>query len=236
VVSDSAGILTDPAAGVTGSGGRSLTITGTLAAVDLALSQVRMTQGTAGADTIQVTAVDAFGVSAAGVSVPVTVNGPPALVTPGAQSETVGVTAAVAGVSVSEVGATTGETFTVRVSDRFGSLAASGAGVTGSGGKTVTFMGALAQVNTALATLTETEAAAGSDTISLSVTDSLGNASPTATVAVTTRAAAAPHAAIVQTALFSQLMAASSDGHAGTVGAMTSPSEPSRLTLVTSST
>jgi hypothetical protein len=49
----------------------------------------------------------------------------------------------------------------------------------------VQITGSLAQVNSDLATLTDTDAAAGSDTISISATDSFGNNANPQTTAVT---------------------------------------------------
>ena len=53
------------------------------------------------------------------------VNGPPAIAVPGAQTIGVGQAASIAGVSLSETGNTTGETFTVTLIDTNGVLSAS---------------------------------------------------------------------------------------------------------------
>jgi hypothetical protein len=58
VVSDSAGILTASGNGVSGSGTNSLTITGTLSAVNNALATLGYSDATAGTDTITVTTTD----------------------------------------------------------------------------------------------------------------------------------------------------------------------------------
>ncbi|HZL00452.1 MAG TPA: hypothetical protein VFC47_11195, partial [Caulobacteraceae bacterium] len=93
---------------------------------------------------------------------------------------------AIAGVSLSESGSTTGETFTATLTDTNGLLSATGTGVSGSGTTSLTISGSVAVVNAALATLKDTEAATGADTITLGATDGFGNAAATKTIAVTT--------------------------------------------------
>jgi len=103
------------------------------------------------------------------------------------------VATAISGVSVSETGNTTtsGETFTVVVSDGSGLLTAI-TGVSGGGGtitssnnnKTLTIVGTLSQVDADLTTLTDDESSTNPDTLSLSATNSFGN-SATKTLPVT---------------------------------------------------
>jgi hypothetical protein len=115
-------------------------------------------------------------------------NGPPMIAAPGSLSLGIGQPAAIAGVSISETGSTVGETFTATVSDANGDLSATGA--TGNGSNSITLSGlSLAALNSDLATLTDTDGAAGTDTIIVGATDSLGG---TATPAVITVAAQAP--------------------------------------------
>ena len=63
--------------------------------------------------------------------------------------------------------------------------------MTGSGSTKLTITGSLSQVNGELATLTDTDGTVGSDTITLSASDSFGNQSAPQTIAVTAKAAAA---------------------------------------------
>jgi hypothetical protein len=96
----------------------------------------------------------------------------------------IGKAIAVIGLALSESGNTTGESFTVNVSDSNGLLSATGTGVTGTGTMALTISGSLAQVNADLATLTDTDAVAASDTITLTATDNFGNSATPATVAI----------------------------------------------------
>ena len=195
-LSDAAGLLSATGAGVTGSGTRSLTVTGAIAAVNTALGTLSILEGAAGGDSITVTANDGRGgTDSRGIAVATaaaTVNAPPVLTVPGAQAETAGITAALAGISVSDAdAASAGETITATLTDTTGKLSATGAGVTGAGSSTLQVSGTLAQVNAALATLTILEAAAGSDTVTVATNDGRGG-TDSRTVAVTTAAANVP--------------------------------------------
>src|SRR5206468_3593162 len=117
--------------------------------------------------------------------VAVTVNGLPVLTAPAAETVGQGHAAAVPGVTLAETGDTSAETFTATVSDTSGALTATGTGVSGSGSHTVTITGSLTQVNAALATLQDLEAAAGSDTIHLTAPASFRNTATAKDVAVT---------------------------------------------------
>lgn len=99
----------------------------------------------------------------------------------------VGVGKAIAptGLSLSETGNTTGETFTVKLSDTNGLLSANGTGVGGAGTKALTITGSADQVNANLATVTDTGATTPSDTIAMTATDSFGNNAPATSIAVT---------------------------------------------------
>jgi hypothetical protein len=88
--------------------------------------------------------------------------GPAAIARPTASPE------AVSGVSLSEIGNQTGESYSVTADDNFGTLALIQSGadvVTGSGSTSLTITGTLVDVNAALATLTDTDAASRADTI-----------------------------------------------------------------------
>ena len=186
LLADTNGLLSATGPGVTGSGTTNLTIAGTLAQVNSALASVTDNDPTTPSDTITLTAVDSFGnQTAASTSVTVTVNGRPVIGSPAAAIIGVGKATLVDGVSLSESGTSTGETFTVNVSDSNGLLSATGAAVSGSGTKALTVTGSSSQVNAALATLTDTDSVAGTDTITLTALDSFGNSAPTTTIAVT---------------------------------------------------
>jgi hypothetical protein len=98
---------------------------------------------------------------------------------------------------VSEIGNTTtsGETFTVTVSDGAGVLAAN-TGATNGGGTitpsnanmTLTISGTLAQVNADLTTLTDNDASTAADAITVNATDSFGNVATPTTTAITLNA------------------------------------------------
>ena len=173
---------------IAGSGTTSLTITGTLSQVNSELGMLTDTDATAGGDLITLNATDSFG-NFSSQSIASTVD-PLVLVlmVPGAQTLQQGNTAAIAGVSLAETNNTVGETFTVALTDAHGALSVSGnglSGVSGSGTNDLTFTGSLSQVNTDLAALHDTDAAAGADLITLNATDSFGNlASQTITVGV----------------------------------------------------
>src|SRR4029077_15653072 len=188
-VSDTNGHLTATASGggdtVTGAGTTSLTIAGTLSQVNTDLGTLKDTDSTAGADTITVNASDSFGNVATAKTIAVTANGAPVITVPGAQTVSVGAATAIAGVGVSESGNTSGETFTVTLSDTNGHLSATGTGVSGSGTTSLTIAGTLSQVTADLGTLSDTDSTAGPDTITLNATDSFGNKASQQTIAVT---------------------------------------------------
>src|SRR6185437_8642834 len=115
------------------------------------------------------------------------VNGLPVIAVPGAQVLGTGKPAALPGVSLSETGNTIGETFTVTLSDTSGLLSTTGAAgtITGASSTSLTISGTLAQVNTDLAGLHDTDGTAGSDPITLNASDSFGNAATQQQIAVT---------------------------------------------------
>ena len=109
----------------------------------------------------------------------------PVLTAPSVITIGTGKTTSISGVSLAETGNTNAETFTVTATDTNGLLSATGTGVTGSGTKTLTLTGSLAQVNTDLATLTDTDSTTPSDSIKLTAVDSFGNSAAAKTIAVT---------------------------------------------------
>ena len=114
---------------------------------------------------------------------PATAPNPP-LTLPATLTVSEGLLAAIANVSLGGSGSTAGESFTVTLTDTTGLLAAAGSGVTGSGTTSLTITGSLAQVETDLAALTDTENSTAADNITVDATDSVGTSS-TATIAVT---------------------------------------------------
>ena len=190
-LSDGAGVLSANT-GATGgggtitptNGGKTLTIAGTLSQVNADLTTLADTDATTASDAISVTASDSTGGSAGPASIAVTVNGAPSISAPTSATVAQNVATAISGVSVSESGNTTtsGETFTVIVSDSSGVLSAN-TGATGGGGtitpsngsKTLTIAGTLSQVDADLTTLADDESSTSADTLSLSATDSFGN-------------------------------------------------------------
>ena len=185
-LSDTLGLLSATGPGVTGSGSTSLTISGSLAQVNAALATLTDGSAAAGSDTITLNATDSNGGAATPASIGVSFNAPPAITAPSSLVIGQGVTSAIAGVILSEIGNTSGgETFSVTLSDAVGLLSATGTGVSGAGTTSLTISGSLAQVNADLATLTDSEAGAGSDTLSITASDSLGNAATPGNVALT---------------------------------------------------
>ena len=110
---------------------------------------------------------------------------------PGAQALDVNQATAITSVGVSEIGNTSGETFTVKLTDTHGhlsvntSLTGGGGTITGSGTTSLTVVGTLNQVYSDLGTLHDTDGTAGSDTIVVSATDSFGISAVQQTIAIT---------------------------------------------------
>jgi len=90
----------------------------------------------------------------------------------------------IVGVSISESGSSPGETFEVSFLDNDGNLSATGSGVTGAGTTSLNIIGSLSQVNSALSTLTDTDATTAPDSIEVGVEDSLGSIVGPQTIAV----------------------------------------------------
>ncbi len=177
--------------GVSGNNSTNLSITGSLGFVNSELASLTDNDASTAADTIVVHATDSFGNAATAKNVSVTVNTAPALAAPATLVVGAGKAQAISGVSVSETGNTTtsGESFTVTVSDTSGVLNATGPGVTGNNSNSLTIAGSLTQVNADLATLKDTDSVTPSDTITLNASDSFGNVAPVETIAVTVNAA-----------------------------------------------
>ena len=187
-ISDSSGLLNATAvSGVTaqGQGSTSLTLTGSLAAIDAELASLTYLAGSAtGSDWLWVSANDALGNQGLTHTV-VTVASPPVALPPAAPVVTApaattlaaGTTQALTGVSVASTMA--GGNVSVSVSDTAGLLrTTSVSGVTeqGEGTTALTLTGGLAAVNAELANLTyRAGSAAGTDWLWVSAYDSSGN-------------------------------------------------------------
>ena len=197
-LSDITGVLSATATGggdtvSSSNSGHTLTITGTLDQVNADLKTLTDTNGTAGTtDPITLKATDGFN-NTTTQQIAVTVNGAPVLTTP---AQTIGITQAdmITGVSVTESGNTTGETFTATLSDITGVLSATATGggdtvSSSNSGHTLTITGTLDQVNADLKTLTDTNGTAGTtDPITLKATDGFNNTT-TQQIAVTVNGA-----------------------------------------------
>ena len=72
-LTDTNGLLSAAGTGVSGSGAKTLTITGSLAAVNSSLATLSVTDATTPSDTITINAVDSFGFAATAQNIPVTV-------------------------------------------------------------------------------------------------------------------------------------------------------------------
>ncbi len=198
-LTDTSGALSAIGTGVSGSGSTSLTLTGSLAQVNSALASLTDTDASTAADTIKATASDSLGGSAAAVGIavsvtPVVVNGAPVLTVPAAATVNQSSATAISGLGLSETGNTAGEIFTVKLSDANGQLSATGTGVSGSGSTSLTLTGSLAQVNSALASLTDTDASTTADTIKITASDSLGGSAAAVGLAVSVTPTPTDHA------------------------------------------
>ncbi len=201
VLTDRHGLLSANASAAGGGGtitpsndGKTLTITGTLAEIDADLTTVTDDDRTVGVDKITINARDSFGQKAIPKSIDMTVNGRPAITAPPTARVEADKAEAIHGVKVSETGNTTtsGETFTVVLSDRHGILSADTSGPGGggmitasNGSKTLTITGTLAEIDADLTTLTDDDPVAGSDRITIDARDSFGNKAPPKSIAVT---------------------------------------------------
>jgi ELWxxDGT repeat protein len=164
-----------------------------------------VTDGTAaGTSKLAVSGANSAGLNPSDFFVPPS---SPAVAAPAVARVALNVPTPVSGISISENGvisgggfalaladaadvpsaAATGVIYTVTVADLQGLLSAAGGGITGSNTTKLTIVGSLSQVNAVLATLHDLETTAGSDTITVRATDSNGNISVPATIAVTIR-------------------------------------------------
>ncbi len=185
VVSDTNGLLSvNPVSGATvsGSGTTSLTLVGSLNAVDAELATLTYTAQSAGGaanDAISVAVSDGRGGSGSG-SVAVSINQPVITTTPATALIIAGEWSAVNGISVADADAVSAnETITVVLTDNAGLLSAvasAGATVVGAGSTSLTLAGSLSAVNAELATLTDCIAVGTtSDMINIATSDGRGS-------------------------------------------------------------
>ena len=111
-------------------------------------------------------------------------NGSPAITVPGPQTIAVNTATTISGISLSESGNTSGETFTVTLADAYGVLSATG-GTWDSFEHTLTISGTLSQVNSDLVSLTDKDSTTRSDTIYVNACDSFGDGAAQESIAVT---------------------------------------------------
>ena len=190
---------------VTNNNSASVTISGTFAQVQTALSGgLTDLESTTANDTLSISGADGFGNSTGTKTIALSVNGQPTLTAPTAVTVGVSKATAISGVSLAESGNTAGKSFSVTVTDTNGLLSVSsnpgGAGIGGSGTNTLSISGNLTQVNQALANLSDTDASLSAYTIKVNATDSLNNSVTQESIAVTVAnrpVIAAPASAVI---------------------------------------
>ena len=133
VLSDTNGVLSATAVGdgdtvTSTNSGTTLTITGSLSDVNADLATLTDNNGTPGSDPITITATDSFNNTAASQTTTVTVADLPVIAAASTQTIGVGQDTTISGISLAETGNTTGETFTVVLSDANGVLSATAVG------------------------------------------------------------------------------------------------------------
>jgi hypothetical protein len=164
---------------ISGSGTAFLSIAGSLAEVNAALSSLTFLGSNLSSDTIQINADDQRGgldSQALAVSV---VNAPPVITVPGTQLVQPGTLSAIPGISVADADAVRlDELISVKLESPGGTLTASASGggdiVIGFGSRVLTIAGTLAQVNADLATLAYSGIGGGNDVISIDAFDGQG--------------------------------------------------------------
>ncbi len=157
----------------------SATIVGSALVVDVSGEASPLSFNIAGAITDHYFNVQSDG--AGGSNLVLTLNGPLLIAGAAAQTLVQANAAAISGVSLSETGTTSGETFTATLTDTYGDLSANSNGpggggtITGSGTTSLTITGSLAQMNADLATLSDIGNTAAHDAITLTASDGFGN-------------------------------------------------------------
>jgi hypothetical protein len=191
--------------GTTGGGGMisnpgttDLTISGTLAQVNADLTTLSDTDSTLAADSIAVNASDGRGGNAVQKTITIDVNAPPVITAPPSVSVDQNLGSPVAGVSISDPDAVSGnETLTVTLTDTDGLLSANigatagGGMINNSGSTDVTIIGTLAQVNADLTTLSDVDSSLSPDSIVVNADDGRGGTAMAKSIAVSVGAASA---------------------------------------------
>jgi hypothetical protein len=182
---------------VAGSGGNSITVSGTPDQVNSELATlVETASSSVTNDTVTIAMQDSEGSSAA-ASFKVNVVSLVTMAAPGAMAVNSGMIVPVSGVAVTDsYAASSGSTVSVVVSDSFGSLSmtdASGNLLAGAGNASMTLSGSVATVDAELATLTYTAPAGNvSDNISITAKDTAGGSSSQSFAVSDTPAASLP--------------------------------------------
>ena len=189
MLSDTSGQLSASATGgaaITGSGTKTLTISGTVADVDASLATLSFLSNSTGTDTISVTAVDSLGNTALQENTQVTVvaAAPPTVTAPATavyalqNNET-----SLASISVQYADAVVpGELVSVAISDANGllsmnsSTAGGGGIISGSGTTSLSISGTLSEVDADLATLSYQGGTIGTDTVTVTAQGTHGGA------------------------------------------------------------
>ena len=173
-ISDTNGTLSATGAKASADG-KSITLSGTLAAINAALVTLTDTNTTLGSDTLTIAVKDTGTGLSSSTSTTITVANPPAITVPGSTQTIVSNKAStISGLSITYTAATSTTEIEVVLSDRNGLLnatAPTGLKVTGANTKSLTLKGTLSVVNTALKTLTDTNATLGADNLTMKVTD-----------------------------------------------------------------
>ena len=189
-LSDTSGLLsvdpTTPGGGgtITGSGTTKVTISGTLSQVNDDLATLGYAASGTGTELVTVSATGTHGGAGLAQSFVIVTAGAPSITAPSAVAVGLDQATPIGPIVLAESSAAADETFTVVVFDGAGELSATGDDVFGSGTTSLTIVGDLASVNSALATLTDTGVIGGDDVIAIDARDSLGQTATLSTIAV----------------------------------------------------
>jgi hypothetical protein len=194
--------------GVTITGGRPtcITLTGSVSAVNRALATLTNDESSAVSDELWINVSDSEGdntnSSADTLWTPLSTAAAPVLSGVASVSGPSGKLTSLPAFTVSELGASSNESFTATISDGFTELTDTVRGVTGSGSTSLTLRGSLNLIAIQLRHLHATfvDTPAGDDTMTITVTDSFGNTTGSRTVKMVATAAAGAAASVSQAA------------------------------------
>jgi hypothetical protein len=178
--------------GVTITGGRPtcITLTGSVDAVDRALYTLTNDESSTGSDELWINVSDSKGdntdSSADTLWTPLSTAAAPVISGVASVSGASGKPTLLPAFKVSELGASSHESFTATISDGFTALTDTVRGVTGSGSTSLTLRGSLKDITIQLGHLYATfvDTPAGDDTMTITVTDSFGNTTGPRTVKI----------------------------------------------------